>query len=104
RAAAERNRLGEVRRLHADVPPPESDGPRAAVPARRGVYALLYAAVLSRQLPEDPEHGHPRLGEPDGSARERAALARGDRRYLAAGGMLTARSTRQPAVRSSRRD
>ena len=56
RAAADRNRLGKVRRLHADVPASESDGPRAAVPARRGVHALLHAAVVPGELPEDSEH------------------------------------------------
>ena len=36
---------------------PEPDGPRAAVPARRGIQALLHAAVVPRELPEDPEPG-----------------------------------------------
>ena len=62
---------------------PEPDRARAAVPARRRLQAVLHAAVVSRELPEDPERGDPRVGQPDGSARQRSALARGDRRHLA---------------------
>ena len=40
---------------------------RARVPARDGLQALLHAAVVSRELPEDPERVRPRLGQPDGS-------------------------------------
>ena len=57
-----RDRLGEVRRLHADVQPSQPDGPRAAVPARRGVHALLHAPVVPGELPEDPEHGRDGTG------------------------------------------
>ena len=91
-------RLGEVRRLHADVPPPEPHRARAAVPARRRVQAVLHAAVVSRELPEDSEHGHPRVGEPDGPARQRSALARGDRRHLASRRMLTRDAAEAPTA------
>ena len=82
RAAAHRNGLGEVRRLHADVQASEPDRARAAVPARRGLQALLHAAVVPGELPEDPEHGDPRMGQPDGS-RVNERHPRGDRRHLA---------------------
>ena len=61
-----------------------------AVPARRGLQALLHAAVVSRELPEDSEHGHQRVGEPDGPTRERSPFANGDCRHLSHRGMLTA--------------
>ena len=44
-------RLGAVRRIHADLQPPESDARAADVPARRRVYTVLHAAVVSGQLP-----------------------------------------------------
>ena len=40
---------------------------RDSVPARRGLHAVLHASVVPRELPENPELGGARLGQPDGS-------------------------------------
>src|SRR5581483_6456221 len=85
RTAAGRARLGEVRRVHGHLQTPEPDDRGAAVPARRGVQAVLHAPLVPRELPEDQEPGGPRLGQPDGRARQPAPRARGNRRHLPAG-------------------
>src|SRR5262245_66387941 len=58
-AARLRIELGGVRRLHADVPPPESHHQRIEVPARRGICTLLRAADVSREPPRHSQLPHP---------------------------------------------
>src|SRR5262249_7884979 len=80
RAARVRDRLAEVRRLHADLRAPEPERARAQVPAGRRVQPVLSAAVVARRLDPRDDARRPRRREADGCTRGRAPYAsRADR-------------------------
>ena len=54
---------------------PNLTGPELQFLLGDGVHAVLHAPVVSGELPQDPEPGDPRVGQPAGSARQRPSLA-----------------------------
>ena len=91
-------RLGAVRRLHADLRPSEPDARRAALSARQRVYAVLRAAVVSRQLPADQHAASAAAGQVAGCARRAVARPARAHTHGAIAVMLNAISRYGPRV------